>query len=206
MEGLGAADLDFLEFQFDSFGDGPEKPTDGEPEENGKGKAWSTQGKRCDMKLNITAREKSGHWYTALHSVSKDGKTLEEIKNDKKCERQLAGELADYIRKAMGGNLARNGWAIITTGRRRHREGYHFATEVSRRAAKQLGIPFHEGVISCGNSNRLNPKLTLEAKPEEKNLILFDDIITTGTTAAKTIEMLESDGYTVLTIIGIRNQ
>ena len=204
---LEAADLDFLEFQFDELAEEePEEETGGEAEPAAKGKAWSTQDKRCDMKLNVTARQKNGHWYTSLHVISKEGKTLDEIKNDKKCERQLVGELVEYIQQAMGKNLAGNGWAMITTGRRRHREGYHFATEVTRKAAQRLGIPFYDGAISCGNANRLKPKLTIERRPEEKNLILFDDIITTGTTAAKTIELLEGEGYTVITIVGIRNQ
>lgn len=202
---LEEADIGFLEFQFD-------EPAEKEPEETGgdepeaKGKKWSTRGARCDMKLNIAARVKNGHWYTSLHAVSKSGKTLEEIKNDKKCEKQLVDELTEYITKATGGNLAANGWAMITTGRRRHRDGYHFATEVSRKAAKRLGIPFYEGAISCGNANRLKPVLTIQQKPKEKNLILFDDIITTGTTAARTVELLAGEGYTVITVIGIRNQ
>ena len=204
---LEEADISFLEFQFDKPEEGDEEPegTDG-TEEDTSGKKWTTRGARCDMKLNIAARVKNGHWYTSLHAVSKSGKTLEEIKNDKKCEKQLVDELADFITKATGGNLAVNGWAMITTGRRRHREGYHFATEVTRKAAKRLGIPFYEGAISCGNANRLKPALTIQEKPKEKNLILFDDIITTGTTAARTAELLAGEGYTVITIIGIRNQ
>ena len=204
---LEAADLDFLEFQFDEPED-EEWTEDGETgeETEEKGKAWSTRDTRCDMKLNITARIKNGRWYTSLYAVSKEGQTLEEIKNDKKREKQMAGDLVDYIRKAMGRNLAANSWAMITTGRRRHRDGYHFATEICRKAAKQLGIPFYENAIECGNANRLKPKLSIQKKPEERNLILFDDIITTGTTVNRTAELLEGDGYTVITIIGIRNQ
>ena len=202
---LEEANIEFMEFQFDS----PEEPETDEgtgEEAETKGKAWSTRGARCDMKLNITARVKSGHWYTALHAVSKEGKTLEEIKNDKKCEKQLISELTEYIEEAMGKNLATTGWAIITTGRRRHREGYHFATEVARKTAGKLKIPFYEGAIECGNADRLKPALTIKEKPKEKNLILFDDIITTGTTASKTAELLGKEGYTTITIIGIRNQ
>ena len=99
----------------------------------------------------------------------------------------------------MGRNLAGTGWAMITTGRRRHREGYHFATEVARKAAKKLKIPFYEGALTIGNSDRLKPAMELTVRPEEKNLILFDDIITTGTTAGKTAELMESEGYTVET-------
>ena len=202
---LETADLDYLEFQFEA----PETGDEPEPEDDGpeaKGKAWSTRGARCDMALKITAREKGGHWYTSLYAVSKEGKTLEEIKNDKKCERQAVNDLSEYVRKALGRNLGANGWAMITTGRRRHREGYHFATEVTRKTAKRLGVPFYEGAISCGNANRLKPRLEIVEKPKEKNLIMFDDIITTGTTAGKTVDLLENEGYTVITIIGIRNQ
>lgn len=204
ISGLSMGDFDFLDFQFDA----PEFDGAGEfeyePKE--KGTKWTTRGAKCDMKLNVAARTKGGHWYTSLHAVSKDGLTLEEIKNDKKCERQLVDELTGYIKGALGGNLAGNGWAMITTGRRRHRDGYHFATEVTRKAAKKLKIPFYEDAIGCGNANRLKPALEIRTKPEEKNLILFDDIITTGTTAGRTMELLEREGYTVITIIGIRNQ
>lgn len=202
---LEEADMSFLEFQFDEAEDIPEEET-GDGEQEKKGKAWTTRGARCDMTLKITCRVKNGRWYTSLHAVSKDGKTLEEIKNDKKCEKQLVEELVDYIEKAMGRNLAANGWAMATTGRRRHRDGYHFATEICRKASARLGIPFHEDLIKCSNTNRLKPTLTITRETEEKNLILFDDIITTGTTAAQTVELLEKRGYTVITIIGIRNQ
>ena len=174
------------------------------PEENHK--PWTNRGMRCDMVPNITSREKSGKRYISLHAVTKEGKTLEEIKNDKTCERQLAEELVTFIRQSLSGNLSECGWAIITTGRRRHRDGYHFATEICRKAAMELRIPFYEGAIECGNSDRLKPELKIVKAPKEKNLILFDDVITTGNTMVKTIELLAAAGYTVMPIIGIRNQ
>ena len=158
------------------------------------------------MVPNITSREKSGKRYISLHAVTKEGKTLEEIKNDKTCERQLAEELVTFIRQSLSGNLSESGWAMITTGRRRHRDGYHFATEICRKAAMELRIPFYEGAIECGNSDRLKPELKIVNPPKEKNLILFDDVITTGNTMVKTIELLAAEGYTVMPIIGIRNQ
>lgn len=194
IDGLDDVEMDFSE---------TEEPEEGEKE---KHKAWNTRGVKCDMKLNLAARVKSGHRYISLYAVSKEGLTLEEIKNDRKCERKMTAELVDQIRESLGENLAGTGWAIITTGRRRHREGYHFATEVTRNAAEQLRIPFYEGMITCSNANRLKPVLQINTEPEEKNLILFDDIITTGTTMVKTVELLQTRGYTVMTIIGIRNQ
>lgn len=177
-----------------------------DPGEEKKGKAWNTRGMRCDMVPRTAAREKNGHRYISLYAVSKEGQTLEEIKNDRKCERKMAEELAAQIRGSLGENLAANGWAMLTTGRRRHREGYHFATAVTKRAANALGLRFYEGAIRCGNSDRLKPQLEIVTPPEERNLILFDDVITTGTTMARTVELLQDNGYTVMVIIGIRNQ
>ena len=176
------------------------------PEEKKPGKKWTTRGVRCDMKPRIAIREKNGHRYISLFASSKEGMTLEEIKNSRKCEKQIAQAVTEHIRESLGNNLAGTGWAMITTGRRRHREGYHFATAVCKTAAKKLGIRFYEGAIECGNADRLKPELTLKTEPEEKNLILFDDIITTGTTMSRTTELLAGKGYTVLTVIGIRNQ
>lgn len=190
--------LEEVEIEFDQA-EAPE-------EKKEKHKAWNTRGVKCDMKLNLAARIKNGHRYVSLYAVSKEGLTLEEIKNDRKCERKMTAELVSQIRESLGDNLAGTGWAMITTGRRRHREGYHFATEVTRNAAEQLRVPFYEGMITCGNANRLKPDLKINTEPAEKNLILFDDIITTGTTMVKTVELLQAHGYTVMTIIGIRNQ
>ena len=118
----------------------------------------------------------------------------------------MAEEVTEQIRQFLGSNLADTGWALITTGRRRHREGYHFATAVCKAIAEKLSIRFYEGAVECGNADRLKPALTLKTEPKEKNLILFDDIITTGTTMSRTAELLQGKGYTVMTIIGIRNQ
>lgn len=180
-----------------------------EPEEEGekeKGKPWKTRGVRCDMKPQICTREKSGHRYVSLYASSKEGLTLEEIKNSRKCEKQITAAVVEFMREFLGENLAGSGWALMTTGRRRHREGYHFATEICRSIAEKTGLRFYEGAIECGNANRLKPQLELVKEPEEKNVILFDDIITTGTTMSRTAELLQGKGYIVMTIIGIRNQ
>ena len=196
-------DVDIGTIETDSFEFDDQEPAE---EEKQKGTKWTTRGVRCDMKPHFSVREKSGCSYVSLFSSSKEGMTLEEIKNSRTCEKQVTKAVAGFIRQFLGNNLHGTGWAMITTGRRRHREGYHFATAVSKATAKQLGIRFYEGAIECENGNRLKPRLKLITEPEEKNLILFDDIITTGTTMSKTVKLLQGKGYTVMTVIGIRNQ
>lgn len=203
-------DIQEMDFDLDIGGIEAENITfeDADPDEGEKekGKKWTKRGMRCDMKPQIASREKSGHRYISLFATSKEGMTLEEIKNSKNCERQVAEAVAGYLKQSMGNNMPGTGWAIITTGRRRHREGYHFATAVCKGIAEKTGLRFYEGAIACENSDRLKPALKMLKEPEEKNLILFDDIITTGTTMSRTAELLQGAGYTVMIIIGIRNQ
>ncbi len=193
---IGSIEAEEISFDEDTTDTGEKEP----------GKKWTTRGVRCDMKPQPAIREKSGHRYLSMFASSKEGMTLEEIKNSRACERQIAEAVTGCLREFLGNNLEGTGWAMITTGRRRHREGYHFATAICKAVAEQLGIRFYEGAIECGNSDRLKPALELTTEPEERNLILFDDIITTGTTMSRTAELLQGKGYTVMTVIGIRNQ
>ena len=207
VKGINIQDMDFdLDIGSVEAEDIRFEEAEGGEQEKEPGKKWTTRGVRCDMKPQIAIREKNGHRYISIYASSKDGMTLEEIKNSRKCEKKMAEEVTEQIRQFLGSNLAGTGWALITTGRRRHREGYHFATAVCKAIAEKLSIRFYEGAVECGNADRLKPALTLKTEPKEKNLILFDDIITTGTTMSRTAELLQGKGYTVMTIIGIRNQ
>ena len=196
-------DVDISGFEEAEIQFGDADPDEGEKE---KGTKWTTRGVRCDMTPQIASREKNGHRYISLFASSKEGMTLEEIKNSRKCEKQVAEAVTEFLRQFLGENMRGTGWAIITTGRRRHRNGYHFATAVCKAIAEKTGLRFYESAIECGNADRLKPALTITTEPEEKNLVLFDDIITTGTTMSRTAELLQNAGYTVLTVIGIRNQ
>ena len=212
---LSLSDFDIgpMDFDIDLSGpdafpddlDGSEADPDADGEEE-KHKPWTNRGRRCDMKLSVASRLMQGHRYISLYVSGDEGKTLEEIKNDISCERQMTADLTKYLSEALGPNLSHNGWAMMTTGRRRHREGRHFATEITRATADHLGIPFHEGIVLCHNADRLKPDLELIRDPDEPNLILFDDVMTTGTTLCRTSELMTEQGHTVFSIIGIRNQ
>ena len=95
---------------------------------------------------------------------------------------------------------------MATTPRRRHTAGFHFSTEVCRTAAERLGIPFMEDIVTAKNRTRVNAVFKLEKDPGEHNVILYDDIITTGTTLKETRRLLLEKGHTVLPIVAIRNQ
>ena len=72
---------------------------------------------------------------------------MEEIKADPNAVRPFALNLADYLERSLGDNLALNRWCICTTPRRRHQTGFHFATEICRLAEEELGIPREDAAM-----------------------------------------------------------
>ena len=69
-----------------------------------------------------------------------------------------------------------------------------------------LGLPFYEGAITCNNRDRLHPELKLAINPEEINVILYDDVMTTGVTLRESRALLMAQGHNVVQVVAIRNQ
>ncbi len=168
--------------------------------------SWKKVEKKCGLVSKIMLRPKCGFMYTSFYNTGKNGKTLEEIKGDASNIRPFADSLCDYLGKTLGNALRDGGWCICTTPRRRHSEGIHFATEVCRAAAADLGIPFYEDVITAGSRRRIEPVFEMTGEVGQPNVILYDDIITTGSTLTESRRLLTEAGKNVLAIVAIRNQ
>jgi predicted amidophosphoribosyltransferase len=69
-----------------------------------------------------------------------------------------------------------------------------------------LGIPFYEDVASCSSRHRVDAVFDLQFTPPEKNVILFDDFVTTGSTLKAMKAVLESVKKNVLSFTGINNK
>ena len=82
----------------------------------------------------------------------------------------------------------------------------HFASEICEETSKRLGIPFYRDVVIAKNRGRITPSFSLQINPSENNIILFDDILTTGITIQETRKLLIAQGHTVIPIVGIRNK
>ncbi len=186
--------LDFgdLEFDFDFTGDLK------------KNKRWEESKKRCDLKDHIATHRANGTYYQALFKAGKEGRPLKELKVEANV--WLFSQTAlEYIRGSLGGNLCEGGWCILTTPRRRHGAGFHFATAVCEQIAMELRVPFYPDVVTCLNHDRLHPHFILESYPKERNVLLYDDILTTGCTLKATKDLLVEAGYTVSVLISIDN-
>jgi hypothetical protein len=193
LEALDGAPFEMADFGFE------------ESDEERRRKSWSVTEKRCGLVPDITIRRKCGYLYTTFYKTGKQGRPITEIKEDPRNVRLFADSLCDYLQQTLGNNLSSGGWCLCTTPRRRHKEGFHFSTEICRDAAGQLSVPFYEDAVTARNRDRIDPEFTLEKDPAEKNVILYDDILTTGSTVRETRRLLLEAGHTVIVIAAIRN-
>ena len=169
-------------------------------------KAWETAAKKCDLTPKIQLRMKCGGYYTAFFSTGKNGRPIEDIKTDPSLVQPFADCLCDYLDRYLGGDLSRGGWCICTTPRRRHRDGMHFATSVCEAASADLGVRFYPDAVTAPNRGRIDTEFTLAVNPEEPNIVLFDDVLTTGITMRETRRLFIEAGHTVMSVAAIRNQ
>lgn len=99
-------------------------------------------------------------WDTVYFSQFKrgrQGKTFLQIKSSPDDAATFSEAACRFLRTLVN-NL--EGWAIVTTPRRRHDGGFHFATEVCRLMSGTLGIPFYDGAMATLNRDRAHLTLS----------------------------------------------
>ena len=169
-----------------------------------KRNAWEESKKLCDLKDKVAVRKACGAYYHSLFRTGKTGRPLDEIKNKGNIY-MFADTALEYIRAELGENLSESDWCIMTTPRRRHAEGFHFSSAICQIMAKALDIPFYMDAITCASKQRVNPQFEQQIQPEERNVLLYDDILTTGSTFKASRDLLLEAGYTVYSLISIDN-
>lgn len=86
------------------------------------------------------------------------------------------------IRQILGHSLATGDWCIVTSPKRRHKTR-NFASLIAAQLGSLLGIPFYEDIAECHSKHRVRAVFTFGAEPpKERNIIVFDDFVTTGAT------------------------
>lgn len=173
-----------------------------------KRKAWKegqTDEARCDFTRKVRLTRRGGVFFISLWEKSLFGRTLTDIKGDDSMVDFFAENISPLITDVFGEHLAEGDWAIITTPKRRHKVK-NFASCISEKIAEHLGIPFYEDVALCPNRHRVGAIFTLNILPEEKNLIVFDDFVTTGSTLASMSNLLKQYDRNFVFVCGINNK
>lgn len=159
---------------------------------------------RCDFERKVRLTKRSGVFFISIWQKSVYGRTLTDIKSDDSMIIFFAQNITPLIAEVIGKNLQQGLWAMATTPKRRHKVR-NFATLISEKIARLLGIPFYEDVASCQNRQRVNAVFTLNILPKEPNLIIFDDFVTTGQTLKAMDDLLSPLGKNLIYFTGINN-
>ncbi len=163
---------------------------------------------RCDFapnKVRISYRHPT-FGIISLWKKSLYGRTLTDIKSDDAMVEFFAVNVAKLVEQILGHNLASGDWCIVTSPKRRHKER-NFASMISAKIAELLGIPFYEDIALCHSKHRVGAVFSLGAEPpKQRNVIVFDDFVTTGATMISMKNLLEPLGYNLVFFTGINNK
>ncbi len=163
---------------------------------------------RCDFapnKVRISYRNPA-FGIISLWKKSVYGRTLTDIKADPDMVEKFAEDMNTLIRQILGNSLGDGDWAIVTSPKRRHKER-NFASLISARLGSLLGIPFYEDVAECHSKHRVGAVFTFgKQPPAERNIIVFDDFVTTGATMISMRELLMPLGKNLVFFTAISNK
>ena len=169
-------------------------------------KAWDNSIEaRCDFERKIRLTRRSGVFFISVWQKSLYGRTLTDIKADDTMVQFFADAVAPVITEILGDYAMYGNWAICTTPKRRHLVK-NFATRISERIAFKLGIPFYEDVAICHSRQRVNAVFSLKKLPIERNIIVFDDFVTTGQTLSAMKDLLSHYHKNTIFFTGINNK
>ena len=156
----------------------------------------------CDLSARTVLHQLGSLLYFSQYKRTKNGIPFSEIKHSTDTALSFADTACNFIERLVNNT---EDWCIITTPRRRHADGFHFATAVCEQISIRLGIPFYADAVQCINRNRLDPDFHLLRPIAERRVMVYDDIITTGTTLTATATLLADRDF-VLNLIGINNR
>jgi competence protein ComFC len=180
-------------------------------------------GKRADV-CRCTPQSLRGKVFWSAHLFSYYGKLSKRIvftlkmKNYKPLQRFLAKELADLILEATGGEL--DGYTIAYAPRKFESVciyGFDQAKILARLTASRLRIPV-ENLFRHAHFTKIQKRLNaVERKKNAQSsyslndyvcrhtdkLLIFDDIVTTGSTLSALVTLAEAMGFREIAVISV---
>ena len=169
-------------------------------------KAWDkTEEARCDFQYHLRLTRRASTNFVTIWQKSVFGKTLTEIKSDDAMVPYFVEHILPVIQEMIGYNLSAGDWAIVTTPMRRHKDR-NFASMIAEQLAGFLHIPFYFDCARCRSKQRVGAVFDPHNVPVEKNVIVFDDFVTTGSTILAMKNMLHSLGKNPVFFCGINNK
>lgn len=133
------------------------------------------------------------------------GRTLAEIKTGNDTVQFITANMKDFITDCIGHALGSGDWCIITPPPRRHKVN-NFAQRIATGIASGLGVPFYPDCLRALNRQRVMATFELVNLPPQRNIIIFDDILTTGSTLQACHRALAGSGRNTIYFAAIDNE
>jgi len=169
-------------------------------------KAWDkSMEARCDFQYHLRMTRRASTSFISIWQKSVFGRTLTDIKGDDSMVPFFAEHLMPVIQEVIGFNLSQGDWALVTTPMRRHRV-HNFASRIAEQLAAGLGVPFYFECAHCRSKQRVNAVFDAYNIPRERNVIVFDDFVTTGSTLLAMKNLLVKEGRNPIFFCGINNK
>jgi len=160
---------------------------------------------RCDLSVErLTMSPHASVPVVSIWKKSIKGRKLTDIKADDSMVAYFADHLTPVIQRVLGNYLSAGHWAICATPKRRHLT-QNFACRIASEIGSRLQIPYYEDVAIAHSRQRVGVEFDLGVLPQEPNLIIFDDFVTTGSTIAAMKRLLDPLGKNLFFIVGINN-
>lgn len=171
-------------------------------------KGWhkpDTMEARCDLSIErLTMSPHASVPVVSIWKKSIKGRKLTDIKADDTMVSYFADHLTPVIQRVLGNYLRDGHWAICATPKRRHLT-QNFACRIAAEIGRRLQIPYYEDVAIAHSRQRVAVDFDLGTLPQEPNLIIFDDFVTTGSTIAAMKRLLDPLGKNLFFVVGINN-
>lgn len=170
-------------------------------------KAWrrrSPDEARCDFHAGRSGLMKRGVWFAYLWRRSIYGRTLSEIKADPSEIPHFASAMAQLVQGILGSALDPAVWAVVSAPKRRHKE-HNFASLAAAQMAGTLGLPFFDDCAFARTRERIGAVFLPGNIPPQPHLVVFDDIVTTGSTLTAMHNLLAPLGKCCSFFAGINN-
>lgn len=168
-------------------------------------KAWGNgtehEEPRCTLTEKIEVTKSNGRIYFHSFKTGKEGMPLDQCKV-KENVGLFADAALDIIKGLFGDRLSE--WTLVCGPKRRH-PVWNFGEEVCKAISEKGGVKFIPNMFAVASRDRFNPGLMrLKARPDNRKVILYDDIITTGLTMKAMEEQLKD--CDIIRIVGINNK
>ncbi len=155
----------------------------------------------CDMKPTTALHIHGGFATVTMYRRTNEGFPLDVIKGDETNVGIIGNQAATVLRQFLCLQSPAD-WCIVTTPKRRHKT-HNFAALIAANIARRLGVTYVDDAIEARTRQRVNATFNLVAALPQKNVILFDDIVTTFSTITASRAVLT--GKNVFCLVAINN-